>query len=69
MDDQRHGIWHSYSEDGVHQVSRSYEHGRKQGLTVSFGQTSPRIELWSSIGLLDLETKEPVARTQAVETL
>jgi|GEM_PF-3200131 len=67
VDDQRHGTWDEFDENGLHQVSRNYELGRKQGLTVSYGGVTPKVELWSSLGQLNLETKQPIVQEEIVE--
>jgi hypothetical protein len=57
-DGQRSGVWDEYDEQGAHRFRRNYVEGRKMGATISYFGEQPRIELWSSVGQLDPQTKE-----------
>lgn len=60
LDGQKSGAWHEYDTEGVHRVIRNYLDGGKYGVTVKYFKAVPEIELWSSVGRLDPETKMPL---------
>ena len=60
LDGQKSGAWHEYDSEGVHRVIRNYLDGGKYGVTVKYFKAVPEIELWSSVGRLDPETKMPL---------